>query len=131
MLLIQLHLSRWRNQCDVTDVTITTMYKANARQPTQGVEGVQERTKQETAQGAPTSVQHVEERIGSLISGVKYGKSRRNSWTEGCRGRGRSRSGGRSGGGSGGGSGGRGRGAGGKTGFFGVFLFFSLFPNIR
>src|SRR3982074_1715297 len=113
MLLIQLHLSRWRNQCDVTDVTITTMYKANARQPTQGVEGVQEYTKQETAQEAPTSVQHVEERIGSLTSGAKYGKSRRNSWTEGCRGRGRgmsrsgSRRGGRSGGGSGGGGGGR------------------------
>src|ERR1700716_1037717 len=104
MLLIQLHSSRWRNQCDVTNATITTMYKANARQPTQGVEGVQEYTKQETAQGAPTSVRHVEERIGSLTSGVKYGKSRRKSWTKGCRGRGRSRSGSGSGGGSGSGS---------------------------
>src|ERR1700716_1212030 len=110
MLLIQLHSSRWRNQCDVTNATITTMYKANARQLTQGVEGVQEYTKQETAQGAPTNVWHVEERIGSLINGVKYGKSRRNSWTKGYRGRGRSKSGSRSesrsGGKSGGGSGG-------------------------
>src|SRR3979411_348861 len=102
MLLIQLHSSRWRNQCDVTNATITTMCKVNARQPTQGVEGVQEYTKQETAQEAPTSVRHVEERIRSLINGVKYDKSRRNSWTRGCRGRGRSGS--RSGGGSGGGS---------------------------
>src|ERR1700716_3808037 len=113
MPLIQLHLSRWRNQCDVTNATIMIMCKANARQPTQGVEGVQEYTKQETAQGAPTSVQHVEERIGSLTSGVRYGKSRRKSWTKGCRGRGKSRSGdgsgggGRSGGRSGSGSEGR------------------------
>src|SRR4030088_2482144 len=114
------------------------MCKANARQPTQGVEGVQEHTKQETAQGAPTSVRHVEERIGSLTSGVKYGKSRRNSWTEGCRGRGRRRrrgggsggmGGGGSGGGSGGGTGGRDRGAEAKTGFLGFFLL-SLLPNI-
>src|SRR3981081_3481217 len=89
--------------------------KANARQPTQGVEGVQEYTKQETAQGAPTNVRHVEEHIGSLTSGAKYGKSRRNSWTEGCRGRGRGmrRRGGR---GGGGGGGGRGVGVGGGGG---------------
>src|SRR4030088_784266 len=147
MLLIQLHLSRWRNQCDVTDTTITTMCKANARQPTQGVEGVQEHTKQETAQGVPTSVQHVEERIGSLINGVGYGKRRRNSWTKGCRGRGRSgsrrgggsgggsrggsrdESGGGSRGGSGGGSGSRGRRrGGGRLGFL-RFSFFSLFSQ--
>src|SRR4030088_1568292 len=108
------------------------MCKANARQPTQGVEGVQEHTKQETAQGAPTSVRHVEERIGSLTSGVKYGKSRRNSWAEGCRGRGRSRSGSRSGGGSGGGSrggsGSRGRRrSGGRLSFWG----FPFFPKTQ
>src|SRR3981081_2259993 len=98
MLPTQLHSFKWRSQCGVTDVTTMSMFRASARQPTQGVEGVQEHMKQETAQGAPTSVQHVEERIGSLTSGVKYGKSRRNSWIEGCRGGGRSRSGDGSGG---------------------------------
>src|SRR3979411_2793797 len=120
------------------------MYKANARQPTQGVEGVQEYTKQETPQGAPTNVRHVEERIVSLTSGAKYGKSRRNSWTKGCRGRGRGmsrsgsrRGGGRGGGGRGGGGGGGGsrgrsgsrgrRRGGGGVGFVGGFSFF-FFP---
>ena len=138
MLLTQLHSSRWRNHYDVTDATIMSICKANVKQPTQGVEGVQEYTKQETAQGAPTNVRHVEERIGSLINSAGYGKSRRNSWTEGCRGRGRgmSRSGSRSGGGSGGGSRGRSgsrgrRRGGGRLGFFEVFLFFPFFPKTR
>jgi hypothetical protein len=59
------------------------MFRASVKL-TQDVGDAQEHMKQEIAQGAPTSAWHVEEHIRSLINGAGYGKSKRNSWTEGC-----------------------------------------------
>jgi hypothetical protein len=45
----QLHISKWRSQYDVIDATNMDIFRANAEHPTQGVEDVQEYTKQRIA----------------------------------------------------------------------------------
>ena len=80
------------------------IFRVNAEHPTQGVEDVQEHTKQRIAQEGLTSAPHVRGHIELQTGGARPGKSRRNRRT---RSRGRRRSGSRSGGRSGGRSGSR------------------------
>src|ERR1700716_4318684 len=78
MPLTQLHISKWRSQYAVTDAINTDIFRANAEHLTQGVEDVQEHTKQRIAQEGLTSAPHVRGRIELRTEGARPGKSRRN-----------------------------------------------------